>query len=170
MKQLDFFHCDFTAERGQEPFMLSIAKTGNTRVFLFHVAPDMFINKSTCVLTSDDNIESDSEDSIDCYVIECNTQVMTIDANPLLPYKLGELVAQLHFLLVSKAIRRLLKGKEIGNVTSSGLLIDKQVGGIIVDASATTSSGFQVNVQDFSGSILTPITLCSLLKKLINKN
>ena len=37
------FHCDFTAERGQEPFMLSIAKTGNTRGFLFLGAPDILI-------------------------------------------------------------------------------------------------------------------------------
>jgi len=46
-----------------------------------------------------------------------------------LPEKLGELIASLHFILVSKMLRKITKGKTIHRTfTVKGLLLDKVCG------------------------------------------
>ena len=99
--------------------------------------------------------------------------------NPLMGYsgfveseKLGELIAALHFLLVSKFLRKVTKGKSPAvKVEVRGLLVDKIIGAFLCTLSADLSkvpASLEVSVADYTGSSLTPEFLCGLLKTLLN--
>ena len=105
--------------------------------------------------------------------VEVVRDPLSIDPTTQIPIKIGELIAQLHFLMVSKALTRIKKKKEVGILSCRGLLVDKQTGGKLVTASISCKSYEQktetmnIKVEYFPGGVLTPQELCWYLNRLV---
>ena len=148
--------------------MLHLPASIPQECYLFRGAPDILLHKYCIVSGSQEEVCS-SEDE----VLENSHQ-----RNPLKGHssfveseKLGELIAALHFLLVSKFLRKVFKGKSPAvKAEVRGLLVDKILGAFLCTLSADLSkvpASLEVSVTDFTGSSLTPDFLCGLLKTLL---
>lgn len=90
------------------------------------------------------------------------------------PEKLGEMLAGLYILLVSKILRRIKKGKNIHlQFQTKGVLLDKAATNLL----CTMSLDFQqsvsdpkIHITDYMGAPLTPQSLCYLIQAVLNKN
>ena len=140
--------------------------------YLFRGAPDILICKRHVVMTSSQDASmSSSEDDI--AIENCHQRP------PLTGYtefhqseKLGELIAALHCVLVSKLLRKINKGKSItSNIEVKGLLLDKVIGVtqcILSVECLTTPCKVHIHIIDYTGSHLTPNSLCFHISSLVH--
>jgi len=109
-------------------FICETCKCSVPDCFMFHGTPDILIRKSSHIINPSTDYFSSSDD--ECVVENCLQRPSIKNDDSKLPEKLGELLAASHFLLVCKLIRRIIKGKDLRNVTIKGLLVDKIAGAI----------------------------------------
>ena len=84
------------------------------------------------------------------------------------PLKVGELLAQLHFLAVAKYTRKIVKGTYPTSLTTRGALIDRQPGVVHVHITLD-SSGFRVEINHpLMAETLTEERLCEHLHHLVS--
>ena len=110
--------------------------------FLFQGAPDILIHHSYTLVNSS-NIDLDSSTSEDEAVENCH-QRPPLKANDGvgLPEKTGEIFAALYILLVSKILRKIIKGKNIERKSEvKGLLVDKILSGVECSLSVEMRKG-----------------------------
>ena len=172
--------CNYTAQMGNQFNSLQSKYTdnfGSTGYFLFRGAPDLIIRSSTSrsytvIATRPSRGEDvNSEDES----VEVAREPPNIDPNTQMPIKMGELIAQLHFLMVSKALRRIKKQRVVGTVSCRGLLVDKQTGGKIVTASISCKPYEQQETMDIkveysAGGSLREHELCWYLNRLLQSD
>ena len=142
------------------------------KCYLFRGAPDILIHHNRLVCTAGTTeYTSGSDDE----AIENSHQRPPLTGNSAysLPEKLGEIIAALHILLTSKIVRKMSKGKNIiGNEFEvKGLLLDKL--GVVmhcslrVNFSDNEEAALNVELKDYSGTMLTPASLCYQITSLI---
>lgn len=132
----------YTASIPFENVLALLSKSGHERFYICRGSPDILIHgKNIAILhflegeSSADDPEDES--SADETVEHCHQRTPLVGkGSSQLPEKLGEVIANTHFILVSKFIRRLCCNKDLGKTASAnGLLLDKFVGGIHVSLS-----------------------------------
>ena len=150
--------------------------------YIFHGSPDVTIECESSVASLCLPLPDDTDTQLSKYkVIEMAGKLTARDYTGL-PDKVGELVANLHWLLVANIINQITARSEntIRSITSKGLLIDKMQGcGILcmasgqlcdvdedVDSTADASQ-FVIKVSQPYCGRMKPSILCHLTKKLL---
>ena len=173
---LPHVECKFTAPHNDFDAlqMLYTKQFGSTSNFIFRGAPDMILHH-TVVVTGVRVHDDDEEDSSFDGSIELTRDPLAIDRTTThLPIKLGELIAQVYFLMVAKSLRRIKKGNPVGTVSCHGLLLDKQTGGIQVTATTScipvteVATGIKIQVKTYPSGLLEPERLCYYLNCLVS--
>lgn len=186
-----------TYPKGKEftTFQSCYSKVACARMFLFHGAPDMILTakKMSRVCVSDSNESNDGcDDEIDSIIqvltvypldngsdsSEVDSVIEVADVKvPMakvlpLPEKVGQLVAELHFIALAKIIRNFIKNERfIETVVVKGILVDKS-NGIIkckLNVKASTSIApcpFMVHRIGSNGALNTQ-ALCRCFQDLV---
>ena len=155
--------------------------------YIFHGVPDLLVKKKRVIcattrmstevgadVTAQSSKEASEDDSSgdECLMVELSWK-----RNPMknavgycYPEKLGELLAALHFAMVSKLLRKISKGKHIHEYSVRGLLLDKILGSIHCKLTCKGNEvrKFFIEVHDASGEVLTPQSLCYNLQVFLN--
>ena len=149
-------------------------------VYPFKGTPDILIHKSAIVMGQNKEMEdtTDTESSSADEAIEASLQrnPMKSSKHPTynMPEKMGELLGCLHFLLVSKMMRRITKNrKEDEPCRIRGLLLDKIAGGVqceLVGTMGSLDNHEIVTVENViaSRTILSSESLCIMLNQLVH--
>ena len=149
--------------------------------YLFYGAPDILITNQSgetsaaiqLAQCSADNMENSSDqENLD---VSSEDEAIELAKIPYAfyeewqcPLKVGELLAQLHFLAVSKYTRKIFKGTYPTSVTTRGALIDRQHGVVHVSVTLDTS-GFWVELNHpLLAETLTEERLCEHLHHLVS--
>ena len=149
-----------------------VSITDATIAYLYHGAPDIFINKSSNTFVITEGTDYDLETP---KVIENSKQPLPSYQimNVSMPQKLGEVIAQTHFLASAELLRCGINGDVPPQVETKGLLVDKHTGGYHVELVAYVndpSNRMPVLVtlkrQNRLGALREEL-LCEHLKKLI---
>ena len=142
-----------------------------SKSFMFHGAPDIVAKKLCFSVIAEGS--SDLEFTLP-RVIENSKQVMKPFSicHICLPQKLGEVIAQTHFLASAYLLRYRIEGNVPDEISAKGLLLDKNTGGYHVQLLASISGGdeklplyISINRQVKLGSLREEM-LCKHLKKL----
>ena len=146
--------------------------------YLFYGAPDILITNQSgetiqLAQSSADNMDNSSDqENLDVSSEEEAIEIAKIPSafyeDWQCPLKVGELLAQLHFLAVAKYTRKIVKGTYPTSVTTRVALLDKQLG--VVHVSITLdSSGFWVEINHpLMAETLTEERLCEHLHHLVS--
>lgn len=143
-----------------------------SRMFLFQGSPDIILKKSGD--PDDDNdmivdivtMESDSE-SEDERVVECSRGTLTMKSASPFPEKIGQLIAELHFVAAAAIIRKLVKVRRlVKSMKTKGILIDKLNGIIHCEVVVSADKTLQVSCVDNSGKV-TNDSLCQAFQDLL---
>ena len=144
--------------------------------YMFHGAPDVTIGNSPIVVDPDregprEEGEEPSSESEPEYIIENSLQA---PPQREYPSKLGELLANMHIVLVKKILKVFVKKekpKEM-KLLSRGLLLHKATGGIICEMSVELKKDepakLKICIDDYVCETLNTETLCLLLQRLLN--
>ena len=143
------------------------------KVFLFHGAPDIILSKSCAIISSENESAESSAESSENDVIEVAHQRPPMHSKMEgVPEKLGEPIAALHFLLVAKFLRRIMKNKTEEEASASALLLDRINGGMVCKASMTLAASPQymkLKITSPGGMQLNSGILCHNLQALTGK-
>ncbi len=149
----------------------------------FQGAPDITIKKYTPIVLAEDpnpqpevegqELERESGSKPD-YVIE-NAQQALQQVQTEYPSKLGELLANMHIMVVKKILRSFVhkRKRENMNLVSRGLLLHKATGGTMCEMSVEFKKQegpmpITISVCTFGCGVLTPPALCYQLHKLLH--
>ena len=141
--------------------------------YLFRGAPDIIIEKKIVIVNSagpDSTLDCDSSDEM---AVENTNQRPPLKTGEgrLEPEILGELLAGLYILLVSKVLRRIVKEENIDKrYEVKGLLIDKVCGVVRCSLCMNIQGGFgkfYYYITDCNRGVLTSDILCNHLQKLM---
>ena len=153
---------------------------GQEEYFLLRGAPDIVISRQGAIVSIDTDVD-DSEvsegESIESESSEDISARGTMSLFASVPNKCGELVAQLHFFIVSKFIRRICSSKCRDEATCRGLLLDRSTGGIhvtctanIVDVARDEDPALlAVDINTSRGGVLDTKTLSQHLCHLVQR-
>ena len=146
--------------------------------YLFYGAPDILITNKSGETSASIQLAQSLADNMDNSSDQENLDVSSEDEAVEItkipsedwqcPLKVGELLAQLHFLAVAKYTRKIVKGTYPTSVTTRGAIIDRQLG--VVHVSITLdSSGFRVEINHpLMAETLTEERLCEHLHHLVS--
>ena len=158
-------------------FQSSYSKVACGRIYLFHGAPDMILTvkkPEVCVVDGDDADDMDSvvhvttiypldsnSESEDDGVIEITRACVPMAEIIRLPKKVGQLIAELHFLALAKVTRNLVNCNHIiKSVGVKGILVDRNNG--VVECKLVAKAGtaiapvpIEVTCIDRNGSLCT---------------
>ena len=140
-----------------------------TKSYLFHGAPDIVTRKESSFSMITTEGSGDLEFTVP-RVIENSRQVMKpISISHIcLPQKLGEVIAQTHFLASACLLRYCIKGNVPDEIVTKGLLFDKNTGGYHVQLSASVSSADE-EIPVYV-TINRQIKLCGLHEEMLCKH
>lgn len=146
-----------------------------TDAYAYHGAPDILLHKQ-----GDDSsfVIAKGSGSLDTNVrvVENSRQTLSVFQirDVCVPQKLGEVIAQVHFVVSAQLLRFGLKGSFPSAITAKGLLIDKNSGGYHVEVTAqidehcnTVPMLVVLKRQKILGSLREGL-LCEHIKKLIS--
>lgn len=142
--------------------------------FLFRGAPDILIHHQVAVIDAGQVGPGPVDESSEEGALENTHQRPPLKG--CLPHggpeKTGELIAALHIILVSKILRRIVKGKNTQRkFTVRGLLLDKICAtvqcSLSVQMTQDAAVGLNISLQNYVGTFLTPELLCSHIRALI---
>ena len=137
--------------------------------YLFYGAPDILITNQSSADNMDNSSDQENLDvSSEEEAIELAKIPSAFYEDWQCPLKVGELIAQLHFLAVAKYTRKIFKGTYPTSVTTRGALIDRQHG--VVHVSVTLdSSGVWVEIDHpLISETLTEERLCEHIHHLVS--
>ena len=140
--------------------------------YLFRGAPDIIIKKEIVIVNSAGSDSTSDCDSSDEMAVDTNQRPpLKTGEGRLEPEKLGELLAGLYILLVSKVLRRIVKEENIDKQYEvKGLLIDKVCGAVRCNLCMNIQGGFgklYYYVTDCNRGMLSSDILCNHLQKLM---
>ena len=176
----------FTAEMGKEFSteilkLLRVSDFASPTYFMFRGAPDIIIQRNPVVTVgAEDEQDEEEQSSSSDDVVENSRQTNPLEPGGIaqLPdKKIGELFGSLHFILVSKILRKILVSKILRKIKNNKKVQrDFTVNGLLIDkVSATSLLSLSVNMKvneavkivlhlNGSGGCLSPGYLCSFLE------
>jgi len=151
---------------------------------IFHGAPDLVITTKKWQVDLNEEDEEDSViDVVNCYTVESDSDSSdagvievaraSVPVAPvsLIPEKVGQVAAAMHFLSLSKMVRNLIKRKRLLRVVKTkGILLDKSNGAIecvmtMHPSLPSSPANLEISCIDRCGQ-LSASNLCQVLQKL----
>ena len=167
----------FTAQGPFCDYLSTLGIRSFENCFIFRGFPDILLrNRKTSAIVVSGSVDANPDpntsldSSTDDSIVENSWQKHPLKGAQVddLPEKLGEMLAGLYIVLMSKILRRLMKNKDIKkNFITKGVLLDKTTANVVCSMSLDLKNEVslpQIYVTDCMGALLTPQSLCYLIR------